>query len=80
MKTISVIGSCVCRDLFESDTEHFSFHTDIRFSSPISMLSEPVGFIQADFSHLSNEVKTVGGHWYKKNLIHDINKTAFSNS
>lgn len=77
MKSISVIGCCVCRDLFESDTENFSFHTDIRFSSPISMISAPVDFIKADFSDFTKEVKTVNGKWYKKNLINDINKTAF---
>lgn len=77
MKSISVIGCCVCRDLFESDTENFSFHTDIRFSSPISMISAPVDFIKADFSNFTKEVKTVNGKWYKKNLINDINKTAF---
>ena len=78
MKQISVIGCCVCRDLFESDSSNFSFHTDIRFSSPISMLSDPVDFIKADFNNFVNDVKTVGGNWYKKNLINDINKTAFS--
>ena len=78
VKEISVIGCCVCRDLFEADTESFSFHTDIRFSSPISMLSQPVDFMQADFSHFTEDVKTVGGKWYKKNLINDINKTAFT--
>jgi hypothetical protein len=78
VKEISIIGCCVCRDLFESDTENFSFNTDIRFSSPISMLSDPADFAQADFSHFTKDVPTVGGDWYKKNLIHDINKTAFS--
>ena len=61
MKSISVIGCCVCRDLFESDTENFSFHTDIRFYSPISMISSPVDFIKADFSDFTKEVKTVNG-------------------
>lgn len=78
MKTISVIGSCVCRDLFEKDNgENFSFHTDIRFSSPISMLSNPVDFVHADFDTFIKDVKVVNGKWYRKNLINDINKTAF---
>ena len=78
MKTISVIGSCVCRDLFEKDNgENYSFHTDIRFSSPISMLSDPVDFIRADFDNFKKKVEVVGTNWYKKNLINDINKTAF---
>lgn len=78
MKSISVIGSCVCRDLFEKDNgENFSFFTDIRFSSPISMLSSPVDFIKADFNCFQKNVPTVNGNWYKKNLINDINKTAF---
>lgn len=78
MIEVSVIGSCVARDLFEKDNgENFSFHTDIRFQSPISMLAEPVDFIKADFTHLTKKVPTVGGNWYKKNLINDINKTSF---
>lgn len=78
MIEISVIGSCVARDLFEKDNgENFSFHTDIRFQSPISMLAKPVNFIKADFIHLTKKVPTVGGNWYKKNLINDINKTSF---
>ena len=75
---VTVIGSCVCRDLFEKDPEHFSFHTDIRFSSPISIMSEPVDFVKADFDCFTKNVKTVNGNWYKKNLINDINKTVFS--
>lgn len=78
MKTISVIGSCVCRDLFEKDTENFSFHTDVRFSSPISMLASPVEGVVASFDSFKKNVPTVNGKWYKKNLINDINKTAFS--
>lgn len=77
MKEISVIGSCVCRDLFEKDTENFSFHTDIRFSSPISMLSAPVESVHADFDSFIKDVPVVNGKWYRKNLINDINKTAF---
>ena len=77
MKEISVIGCCVCRDLFEKDTENFSFHTDIRFSNPISMLSDPIEGINADFGDFIKDVKVVNGKWYKKNLINDINKTAF---
>lgn len=78
MKTISVIGSCVCRDLFEKDTENFSFHTDVRFSSPISMLASHVEGVVASFDSFKKNVPTVNGKWYKKNLINDINKTAFS--
>lgn len=78
MVEVSVIGSCVARDLFEKDNgENFSFHTDIRFSSPISMLARPVNFIKADFACFTKKVPTVNGNWYKKNLINDINKTAF---
>lgn len=79
MKEITVIGSCVCRDLFEKDNgENYSFQTDIRFSSPISMLAEGVDSIKIDFDNFIKDVKTVNGKWYKKNLINDINKTAFS--
>lgn len=78
MKTISVIGSCACRDLFEKDNgENFSFHTDFRFMSPISMLSSPVDFIHADYDSFVKDVKVVNGKWYRKNLLNDINKTAF---
>lgn len=76
-KTISVIGSCVCRDLFMGDKENFEYLTDVRFSSPISMLSEPVDFIHADFEHLSKKAMDVNGNWFKKTLINDINKTTF---
>lgn len=76
-KRISVIGSCVCRDLFEKASDNYTFHTDIRFSSPISMLSKPVDFVKADFDCFIKDVPTVNGKWYKKNLINDINKTAF---
>ena len=77
MKEISVIGSCACRDLFENDSENFSFHTDIRFSSPISMLADPVESVHADFDSFIKDVPVVNGKWYRKNLINDINKTAF---
>lgn len=77
-KRISVIGSCVCRDLFEDDTENFEFHTDIRFSSPISMLAKPVDFIKVDFDDFKKKALDVNGNWFKKTLINDINKTAFS--
>lgn len=76
-KRISVIGSCVCRDLFEKAPDEFSFFTDIRFTSPISMLAEPASFINETFDDLYKKVETVNGKWYKKNLINDINKTAF---
>ena len=77
MKKISVIGSCVCRDLFMNDDGNFEFHTDIRFSSPISMLAEPVKSIAVNFDHLKNKAMDVNGNWFKKTLINDINKTAF---
>ena len=76
-KKISVIGSCVCRDLFEKAPDEFSFFTDIRFTSPISMLAKPVDMIKVSFDNLCKKVKTVNGKLYKKNLINDINKTAF---
>jgi|GEM_PF-3469007 len=77
MKKVSVIGSCVCRDLFMNDEGNFEFHTDIRFSSPISMLAEPVKSIAVSFDHLKNKAMDVNGNWFKKTLINDINKTAF---
>lgn len=78
MKEITVIGSCVCRDLFEKDNgKNYSFQTDIRFSSPISMLSKSIEFVRAEEKHFENKVDVVGTNWYKKNLINDINKTAF---
>ena len=78
MKELTVIGSCVCRDLFEKDNGiNYSFKTDIRFTSPISMLSKPVNYIHADQNLFQKKVDVVSGNWYKKNLINDINKTAF---
>ena len=76
-KRITVIGSCVCRDLFEKASDNYSFHTDIRFTSPISMFAKPVDSIKANFDTFIKDVKTVNGKWYKKNLINDINKTTF---
>ena len=76
-KKISVIGSCACRDLFEKEPDTFSFFTDIRFSSIISMLSPSISSIHASFDCFIKDVKTLNGNWYKKNLINDINKTAF---
>lgn len=73
---ISIIGCCVCRDLFEGD-ESFEFHTDIRFSSPISMLADPVDFVNANPDHFKKRVPGLEGNWFKKTLINDINKTAF---
>ena len=75
-KSISIIGCCVCRDLFMND-ETFTFHTDIRFSSPISLLAQPVDFIKADFADFKKKAMDVNGNWFKKTLINDINKTAF---
>ena len=77
MKDVTVIGSCVCRDLFETDSGNYEFLTDIRFSSPISMLAERVDGVEVGFNNFIKNVKTVNGKWYKKNLINDINKTAF---
>lgn len=78
MKEISVIGSCVCRDLFEKDTENFSFHTDIRFISLISMISNPLQGFNATSDCFIEDVKTVNGKWYRKNVLNDLNKTVFS--
>ena len=75
-RSVSIIGCCVCRDLFMND-DSFSFHTDIRFSSPISLIAEPVDFIKADFQHFKKKAMDVNGNWFKKTLINDINKTAF---
>lgn len=78
MKEISIIGSCVCRDLFEKDTENFLFQTDIRFISPISMMSQPINGLKATNDCLKKNVKVVNGKWYRKNLLNDINKTVFT--
>ena len=78
MKKVSVIGSCVCRDLFMNDEGNFEFHTDIRFSSPISVLAKPIESIKVDFDHLKNKAMDVNGNWFKKTLVNDINKTAFN--
>ncbi len=77
-KKITVIGSCVCRDLFENAGDDFSFHTDFRFFSPISMLAEPVDFLKAENQHFLKDVKVVNGNWYRKNILNDINKTSFT--
>lgn len=77
-KSVSIIGSCVCRDLFMGNKEKYEYLTDIRFSSPISMLAKPLNFINADFKHLKKRAMDVNGNWFKKTLLNDINKTAFS--
>lgn len=74
-KKVSIIGSCVCRDTFKDDNGNYSFFTDIRFTSPISMLSKPVPQIKADFIHLKRKAMDVNGNWFKKTLLNDINKT-----
>ena len=76
-ETVSIIGSCVCRDLFMGDDKNYEYLTDIRFSSPISMLEQPVDFIRADIDCLRKKAMDVNGNWFKKTLINDINKTAF---
>ncbi len=77
MKMVTVVGSCVCRDLFMDDEGNFEFCTDVRFSSPISMLANPVKSIVINFDNLNNKAMDVNGNWFKKTLINDINKTTF---
>ena len=75
---ISIVGCCVCRDLFEDEADNFEFLTDIRFCSPISLIAKPVDFIHADFCHFKKKAMDVNGNWFKKTIINDINKTALS--
>lgn len=75
---VSVIGSCVCRDFFEFGQTDFEVNTDIRFSSPISMIQKPLTGVCADFTDFKKKAQELDGNWYKKTLINDINKTAFS--
>lgn len=77
MKTISVsvIGSCPCRDLFEG-AEEFTFHTDIRFVSVISMMGNSV-VTKICIDDLSKKAGIFNGNWYKKNLVNDFNKCVF---
>lgn len=74
-KRISVIGSCPCRDLFEGADE-FTFHTDIRFVSVISMMSNSVS-TKISIDDLSKKAGIFNGNWYKKNLVNDFNKSVF---
>ena len=74
-KRISVIGSCPCRDLFEG-AEEFTFHTDIRFVSVISMMSNSVD-TKICIDDLSKKAGIFNGNWYKKNLVNDFNKVVF---
>ncbi len=75
-KSVSIIGCCVCRDLFMND-DSFSFHTDIRFSSPISLIARPSKTIKIDFNNFPNKALEADGKWFKKTIINDVNKTAF---
>ena len=74
-KRISVIGSCSCRDLFEGADE-FTFHTDIRFVSVISMMSNSIS-TKISIDDLSKKAGIFNGNWYKKNLVNDFNKSVF---
>ena len=75
-KRISVIGSCPCRDLFEG-AEEFSFFTDIRFVSIISMMSGAVD-TKITIEDLSKKAGIFNGNWYKKNIVNDFNKAVFA--
>ena len=74
-KRVSVIGSCPCRDLFEG-AEEFTFHTDIRFVSIISMMSKSVD-TKICIEDLTKKAGIFNGNWYKKNLVNDFNKVVF---
>ena len=78
MAKFSVIGSCISRDLFPVNSPDYTFHTDIRFTSPYTLVSEPVPQ-QYRITHddLSEGAGEYGGNWYRKNLWNDINKTVF---
>ena len=76
--SVSVIGSCACRDFLEFGQSDFEVKTDIRFSSPISLVSKPLNNLNLTFDDLKKATFDVNGKWFKRTLINDINKTAFS--
>lgn len=73
---ITIIGSCVCRDLFEG-SDDFEVLTDIRFCSPVSILSKPINDIKLTSNFFKRKAKHSKGQWFIKNLINDFNKTIF---
>ena len=77
-KTISIIGSCACRDFFEFNKNDFEIMTDVRFSSPISIVSNPLSNICISMTDFTKDIKSISGNWYKKTVINDFNKTIFS--
>ncbi|MBO5213135.1 MAG: LicD family protein [Clostridia bacterium] len=78
MARFSVIGSCISRDLFPIGNDNYTFHTDIRFTSPFTLVSEPITpERRVDHEDMSDPVPTYYTEWYKKNICNDINKTVF---
>lgn len=77
MISVSIIGSCACRDLFEKDNGNYEFRTDIRFQSPYSIIQKPNESILAERKHFIKNVPVVNGNWYRKILLYDLNKTVF---
>jgi len=79
MPRFSVIGSCISRDLFPINDPNYTFHTDVRFVSPFTLVSESLPQERnVNGDDFANAVATYGTNWYIKNLCNDINKTAFS--
>ncbi|MBQ8163603.1 MAG: LicD family protein [Clostridia bacterium] len=78
MPRFSVIGSCISRDLFPIGDENYTFHTDIRFTSPFTLVSDPITpQRQIDHEDMAQPVPTYSTEWYKKNICNDVNKTVF---
>jgi len=78
MTKFSVIGSCISRDLFPMEDPEYTFHTDIRYTSPYTLVSAPVpAERRISAEDLKNDVPEFSTNWYRKNLVNDVNKAVF---
>lgn len=76
--SVSVISSCIGRDLFSFDDARYEFKTDIRFTSPFTIANNPIPkeyMISKD--DFINPTSNYDSNWFHKNLINDVNKVAF---
>lgn len=64
---ITVIGSCAARDLFNyAEKDEFSFHRDVRFTSPFSLVSEPFPEkYRISIDDFINDAPTYNSKWFR---------------
>lgn len=77
MLKINVIGSCVCRDLFEFFPQGIiQCNSDYRFFSPASIISKNtlLALKQSDLKTVK-KYKQYNSNWFRNNIIIDFNKT-----